>query len=163
MKVDFFMCPYFSKRAFTLIELIFVIVVIGILSAIAIPKFSGVEDQAVLASGRSTVASVRAAISSERQKRLMLGDSSYISQLDGIGDEGINDDGRKIFDNNGTAADSLLTYPIITKNASGGWMKTGTYTYTYNVDGTTTTFTYDPTNGTFDCVAGMDDCNKLTQ
>ena len=34
------------KQAFTMIELIFVIVIIGILSAVAIPKLAGVQDQA---------------------------------------------------------------------------------------------------------------------
>ncbi|WP_084029363.1 type II secretion system protein [Lebetimonas sp. JH292] len=34
------------KKAFTMIELIFVIVILGILAAVAIPKFLGVAQQA---------------------------------------------------------------------------------------------------------------------
>ena len=159
------MQPKLSRHAFTMIELIFVIIVIGILAMIAIPKFSGVENQAVISSGRATVMSVRAAISTLRQKGFMLGNSSYITSLDaGVA---ANKTGVKIFDNNGTAADTLLTYPIITKNTSGGWMKTANNQYTYYVDSTPVIFTYNSNDGTFTCPtnntpAGKD-CAKLSQ
>ncbi len=35
-----------SQKAFTMVELIFVIVIIGILTAIAIPKFAGIANEA---------------------------------------------------------------------------------------------------------------------
>ena len=60
----------FKRKAFTMIELVFVIVVIGILAAIAIPKFAATRDDAQIAKGRSDVAAIRAAIVSERQGRL---------------------------------------------------------------------------------------------
>ena len=147
------------KSGFTLIELVFVIAVLGILAAIAIPKFAATRTDAVIVSGRSDVASIRTAISTERQKRFMRGDSSYITRLDaGVG----TGEGVLLFDSNGTATSKLLTYGITTKNADGGWMKTAANTYTYSVAGTTTTFTYDNTTGIFTCTSGTY-CDNLTK
>jgi general secretion pathway protein G len=151
------------KHAFTMIELIFVIIIIGILATIAIPRFGTMENHAVIASGRSDVMSIRAAISTLRQKSFVTGNSAYVTHLDNTGTGGINAAGVKIFDNNGTATDTLLTYPIVTKNASGHWMKTAADQYTYYVDSTPTVFDYNSSDGTFDCTSGSGYCDKLTQ
>ena len=68
-----------------MIELVFVIVVIGILSAIAIPKFAATRDDALITRGLATLASVRSAISTERQKQILRGDFTGITSLDGTG------------------------------------------------------------------------------
>ena len=75
------------KKAFTMVELVFAIVIVGILSAIAIPKFVATRDDAIISKGRATVAALRSAIAMERQKRILRNDFSDI---------------------NGTAAKSLL-------------------------------------------------------
>ena len=74
-----------SKKAFTMIELVFVIVVIGILSAIAIPKFAATRDDALITRGLATLASVRSAIATERQKQILRGDFSGINKLNAGG------------------------------------------------------------------------------
>jgi len=66
------------KKAFTMLEMVFVIVVIGILSAIAIPKFAATRDDAIVSRGRATVSALRSAIATERQKRILKGDFSDI-------------------------------------------------------------------------------------
>ena len=50
------------KRAFTLIELIFVIAIIGLLAAVAVPRFLTTKVSASKANFKSTIASVQTAI-----------------------------------------------------------------------------------------------------
>ena len=50
-----------KQTGFTLIELVIVIVIIGILSAVAVPKMSNVSDQAVKASNSAILGAVKSA------------------------------------------------------------------------------------------------------
>jgi len=146
------------KNAFTMIELIFVIVILGILSAVALPKFSQSKTQADIAKGRSDVATVRTAIMNERQKRLLTGDNSYISG---------------ITLNSGGLFGGVLTYPETDSTTDGHWHKVtesnATATYNFKVSGTNVLFTYTRSTGKFTCDANKDGntsqkyCYKLTQ
>lgn len=133
---------YNKRNAFTMVELVFVIVVLGILAAIAIPRFTATRDDAEITKGRSDVAAIRSAIVSERQARLLQGSSAYISQLDAAGTTA----GESLFDGNTT----LLQYGIISASGNGHWMKTATG-YNFTVMGTPVPFTYTQTTGRFDC------------
>jgi len=80
------------KKAFTMVELVFVIVVIGILSAIAIPKFAATRDDAIVSKGRAEVGAMRSAVATERQKRILRGNFDDIanSEVPGLLDYGLS-------------------------------------------------------------------------
>jgi general secretion pathway protein G len=112
------------KKAFTLIELVFVIAVIGILAAVAIPKFAATRDDAIVAKARDTVAAMRTTLGMERQKRILRGNfnssgpawPSYTSPVLAvtIGGQDLN----------------LTEYPVkacpSASSGTGCWARTGT-------------------------------------
>ncbi|MHC4269229.1 MAG: prepilin-type N-terminal cleavage/methylation domain-containing protein [Planctomycetota bacterium] len=51
-----------EEKGFTLIELIIVIVILGIISSVAVPKFIGLSDDAKLSSARGAGGSISASI-----------------------------------------------------------------------------------------------------
>lgn len=139
-----------------MIELVFVIVVLGILASIAIPKFAATRDDAHIAKARSTIAAVRSGIITERQNRLFRGDNTYATELD---DAAANTAGETIFDGDGG---SILMYGVTTRiNENGHWVKTGATTYAYRLFGANNTFEYNLTTGTFNCTVGAN-CDDLT-
>ena len=62
-----------NRKAFTMVELVFVIVIIGILAAIAVPKMAATRDDAVITKAIATIASARSALSTTRQKNILKG------------------------------------------------------------------------------------------
>jgi len=59
-----------KRAAFTMIELIFVIVILGILAAVAIPKLAGVQDDALVSSEKTGIASARSGTAAIRGRAL---------------------------------------------------------------------------------------------
>lgn len=158
------------KKAFTMIELIFVIVVLGILSAVALPKFAGTKNMADISKGRADVSAIRSAILTERQSQLIKGINTYIPKLcsattdeilfKGDGSTGANARGR------------ILQYGIVKSSAAGGWRQNGSCKkFYFKVDATDVEFNYYPTEttvsgtdypaGTFTCVRGNDAAGKI--
>lgn len=139
-----------KRSGFTMIEVVFVIVVIGILAAIAIPRFAATRDDAQIAKGRSDIAAIRSAIVTERQTRLLRGDILYINHLDHVGGAA-SSDGDMLFDNNGTATNILLQYGIASADKNGHWKKTAADAYAFKIMNVDVAFTYTQTSGTFMC------------
>ncbi len=72
------------RRGFTMIELIFVIVILGILAAVALPKFVGVSEQAQLGNVKSFAGTLnRTVFPSLWSKAMMEGKNGKISDLPG--------------------------------------------------------------------------------
>ena len=135
------------KPSFTLLELIFVIVVIGILAGVAIPRmFSGIDD-AKIAKVKSDVATIRSAIATRYGKNVMAGNDICPNlEID------LNDD--KLFE-------AILTYPI-KKNGSVKWDGNGT-DYNVTIDNKVIKFKYlNSSNDAckFDCISN---CNLIDE
>ncbi|WP_415248735.1 type II secretion system protein [Sulfurimonas sp.] len=153
-----------SKYAFTMIELVFVIVVLGILAAVAIPKLSGFTDDANQARGMATISSIRSGIINERQSNLIKGITAFPAFLDDTTTYNTID--LELFDGNGTGTDDIqiLQYPVYSKSESGGWMKTAANRYNFYMSKTTTVqFDYNTTTGRFDCDYSDSNCKLLTR
>ena len=144
------------KKSFTLLELIFVIVVIGILAGVALPRlFTGISD-AELSKAKTQIATIRAGISSAYSKNIMSGDSDNCPELEGS-------DNTKLFEN-------ILATPIVPNNSDIKWTlvsNSSTQTkYKLVIGNENRTFTYEKNsskNCPFTCNSSDDLCKQLNR
>jgi len=114
-----------TGKAFTMVELVFVIVVIGILSAFAIPKLAVTRDDADIIKAKTTISSLRNAISMERQKRILSGDFTDINVDDakklllyGLGPNWSKNEKSFIFKHHGKTCSFTLANNILKKDSN---------------------------------------------
>jgi len=154
-----------TKKAFTMVELVFVIVIIGILSAVAIPKFAATRDDAVITKAITTVASVRNAIATERQKRILRGDFAVVGDLSAS-----NTAGAPVFDYFDINETRVLEYPLrscVDASARGCWVSDSNTSYTYRMPHNANDITFTLAGSRFSCdttnATTGSDCRMLTE
>lgn len=142
-----------------MIELIYVIVIIGILSAVAIPKFAETTKLAHLSKAQSVVTNVMSAIVTERQKRILRGDFTSITDLG---------DATYAFNKFSSAQNGdqneILAFPE--KNCAAGqtacWSRTSATTYVYKfADSTEGEAKFKLDNSKLVCDNDASDCAKV--
>jgi len=147
-----------KRKAFTLLELVFVIVVIGILSVVAVPKLAPLIGDAKMAKARDTLAAVRSALATERQKRILRGVYTQISDL------GDSTYAFSNFDNNSSRP--VLEYSVencASATSTSCWIRDGsvtpkTFTYRFSGGGDAK---YKLERSRLVCDDTADDCKKL--
>jgi general secretion pathway protein G len=157
------------KKSFTLIELIFVIVIIGLLASFAMPKFMSTKAHASAASAKGVISSLRTAIETKHGEWMIddsLGsdqnysDKGYPKHLD----EANNDTANENLFNEIVNGTSLLKTPVKSCSSTEGsncWYKEDTDIYRYKFDeNQNLKIEYNNSNGKISCLDGDGGINK---
>ena len=129
------------KKAFTMVELIFVIVILGILAMVALPRLAGSKKDAEITRAKAEIAAIRSAIQTYRGANLLSQNGNgYPEDLKTTTIEEIT---------NGTKLGSNWSV-----NEAGNEL-------TLTIAGETTDFTYDKDKGNLTCQASDTLCEKI--
>ena len=158
------------QKAFTLIELIFVIVIIGLLAVVAVPKFINLTAHAKTASIKSVVSSVQDSIENIHAKWLV--NEDFVWDVDGDGQNDLNANGYPEKLDEGKDEKKLFKYvlkiPVYScgDKAKNCWKEYDDkrYEYIFTPD-KILKIDYNDTQGLLECIDGegisKEDCEKI--
>ncbi len=137
------------KRAFTIIELIFVIIVIGILASVALPRFQENYKQSLISKAQSKVTAIRSGIQVYKNKHILLGQTPLPSSLEKTGS-------TKLFD-------AILQDGVTPGTNAGEWQKINSSPprYKYYLNNGYIVFEYNNSNGKFLCNPNLSSSQEL--
>ena len=121
--------------AFTMIELIFVIVVLGILAAVALPKLSSSVEDAYISKAQSHVSVIRSGLQNYRSKSLLKGNGVSYPDL-----------------NTSTLFSNVMDNGAPTGSNAGEWSyDAGTNKFIFHTGNHNIYFDYNKNRGKFTC------------
>ncbi|CAA6813893.1 MAG: Pseudopilin domain-containing protein [uncultured Campylobacterales bacterium] len=154
-----------TKTAFTMIELVFVIVVLGILATVAVPRLLVTRDDAIYSKARAEISAIQSGIETQKSKNILSGVRGYPSNLDDVNSTSTpsyNANDQLLFYKD-DSSNSVLQTPVFSKiGFAGHWVKTADNIYTLYIENTKpVVFTYNNSTGRFVCDYDEDDCKEI--
>ena len=160
-----FPSPLKHLTGFTLVELVIVIAIIGILAAIAIPRFIDIRTEAYDAQGNGIIGSVRAGILTVASRNQVAnGTGTFPPNLEADWNS-ITSTPAGVVSPNGTACVAAtpcfeLVVPGGYSDTTGLWVQTTATSYTFTPpQGLTRVCTYTAANGTFRGAVAANNCS----
>lgn len=132
-----------------MIELIFVVIIIGILAAISIPKIIVTRDDAIIAKTKTQISAIQSSVLNIYATNILSGNFEY-PKLN-------KDNDDKLFGN------VLQSGVLPSASDKYGWVGSGENKFKFYLGKRSTIFAYDISKGSFECDIKDELCKILTQ